>query len=66
MFKGMNQLSPEDHFEEQNVAQQVKKFTAYYVAHRFIGVFTRAHHLSVSWAILMKSILHSLFIKDSF
>jgi hypothetical protein len=38
----------------------VKKFPAFYGARRFIIAFTRAYHLSLSWARLVQSIpLHS-------
>ena len=36
--------------------QLVKKFPAFYGTWRFITTFTGAHHLSLSWASLIKSI----------
>ena len=36
--------------------QPVKKFPAFYGTRRFITAFTRAHHLSLSWASSIQSI----------
>jgi hypothetical protein len=41
--------------ERPIVAWQVKKFTAFYGTGRFITVFTRARHLSLSWASCIQS-----------
>jgi len=38
--------------------QLVKKFPAFYGTRKFITTFTSAHHLSLSWASSIQSILH--------
>jgi hypothetical protein len=42
-------------FEKLVVPQLVKKFPEFYKSRTFIAVFTRAHHLSLSWAISIRS-----------
>jgi len=42
--------------------QLVKKFPAFYGTQRFLTVFTRASHLSLSWAISIQSTSHFLMI----
>jgi hypothetical protein len=41
--------------EKLTVSQLVKKFSTSYGALKFIAVFTTAHHLSQSWATLIRS-----------
>jgi len=41
--------------ETLTVPQLVKKFPAFYKTRRFLAVFIRAHHLSLSWAITIRS-----------
>ena len=41
--------------EKLTSSQLVKKFPAFYGTLRFITTFTRAHHLSLSWACLIQS-----------
>jgi hypothetical protein len=43
-------LTPWSRVFLEKYAQLVKKFPAFYGTRRFITVFTRAHHLSLSWA----------------
>ena len=42
------------HGAEQTSSQLVKKFTAFYGTSRFITVFKSSHHLSISWARLIR------------
>jgi hypothetical protein len=48
------------------VAHLVNEFLALYVTERFITVFTRAHHWSLSCARLILSTSSHLFLKDQF
>ena len=41
--------------EKLTVPQLVRKFPAFYKTRRFITVFTRAHHFSLSWPIAVRS-----------
>ena len=46
--------------EKLTVTQLVKKFPAFYGTRRFITAFTRARHLSLSWASSMRCISSKL------
>jgi hypothetical protein len=51
--------------EKLTVTQPVKKYPAVYGTRRFITVFIRAHHWSLSWARRIQSTLsHPLFLKS--
>jgi len=46
--------------------QLVKKFPAFYGIWRFVTVFTRSHHLSLSWARRIQSInVHHISLRSS-
>ena len=47
--------------QKQTGPQRVKKFSTFYGTRRFITAFTKARHLSLSWASSIQSISLSLF-----
>jgi len=50
--------------ENLTVTQLVKKFSAFYVSLRFITVFTRVRHWSITWAKWIQSTLsHPCFVR---
>jgi hypothetical protein len=52
--------------EKLTVSQIVKKFPAFYGTQRFRTAFTRARHLSLSWASSIQSMSPSPFLKIHF
>jgi hypothetical protein len=66
--KWPNQLTPwsRDLLETLTVSQLVKKFPTLYGTRRFITTFTRARHLSLSWASSIQSMPQSHFLKIYF
>ena len=51
--------------QEDNSFSRFEKFPAFYETWKSITVFTRAHHLSVSWASLIPSYLRPIVILSS-
>jgi len=45
------------HLEKLVVTQLIMKFTAFYWNWMFITVFTRSHHVLLSWASWIQSML---------
>jgi hypothetical protein len=56
----------QDLIAKLRVPKLVKKFPSFYGNRRFIASFTRAHHLSLSWARFTQYILPSHFLKIHF
>jgi hypothetical protein len=52
--------------EKLTVARLAKNFPILYGARRFITVFTRDLHWTISWASWIQSTSHTLFLKDQF
>jgi hypothetical protein len=52
--------------EKLTVSQLVKKFPAFYGTRKFITAFTKARHLSLSWATSIQSMPPSHFLKIDF
>ena len=58
LFVRTDWLAPYSTFlEKLTCSHLVKKFPAFYGTRRFITAFTNAHHLSLSWASSIQSIL---------